>query len=133
MKNKAILVAGLSLLLLSSCGGNTKDGVRTADDFIEAYMAAEYGKAATLCNDYVREAVDESAAMLEDLDEALRDSFMELSASMKTHRTEVFEHTKDSITVDYDVLIPGEMEPLRNAVTVVYDEASEKWTVVDVK
>ncbi len=132
MKSRVILFA-ISALLLSSCGGHVEQGARTADEFIEAYMAADYEAAASYCNDYVREAVDESAAMLEELDEALRESFMELSAEMKVHRTSVFEHSKDSITVDYDILIPNEVEPIHNAVIVAYNAVLESWYVVDVK
>ncbi len=123
----------LCSFVLFSCSGHTDEGVRIADDFIEAYTAADYDAAAVYCNNCVREAVQESAAMLDALEDHIRESFMELSSAMSVRKTSVFEHTKDSVTVDYDVLIPGEIEPLHNAVTVTYNPSSENWAVVDVR
>ncbi len=135
MKNILLPFAAVAYIVLctTSCSSHVKEGTAVADDFFLSYSEAEYEKAMEYCNDEVREAVQETITLVESLDSKLREAYLEICQESTPERVSVFEHTKDSLTVEYHTLISGELEPICNAVTVVYDQTDQKWQVVDVR
>ncbi len=129
----SISLLALTIAGVCSCSSHADEGAEAADSFFFAYTAAEYDKAMTYCNDEVREAVEETAAVVDSLDENLREAYLELSRGLSPERVSVYEHSSDSLTVEYHTLIPDEIEPICNAVTIIYSEAEQGWKVVDVR
>ena len=100
---------------------------------VKAYFAAEYDKAAAMCGDDLRAKVEESARQIETLPDSLKSAFLELAAELEVHVGEVYEHGRDSLMVDFDILVPDELEPMHNSVLVVRNTAGGSWTVEDIR
>ena len=49
------------------------------------------------------------------------------------HVGEVYEHGRDSLMVDFDILVPDELEPMRNSVLVVRDPEAGTWSVEEIR
>ncbi len=129
----SLIIGAAAVLGAVSCSSRTDAGAQVADEFFFAFSAADYSKAMEYCDGDVRAAVQETAAMVDSLDAQLREAYIELSREVAPQRISVYEHSDDSLTVDYHTLIPGEIEPVCNAVTVVYCDMEQRWKVVDVK
>lgn len=124
----------LALVAVSSCGGGKKkEAVETAQKFISAYFAADYQTALSLCSGDFKSKVQESEDMINTLPDSLKQAFYDLAAQMETHTNDVYEYSSDSLLVDFDILVPGEIEPLRNAVCVVLNSGTDMWEVVEMK
>ena len=53
-----------------------------------------------------------------------------LSRGMQAHTVEVHTWSKDSVSVDFDIIYPGEIEPMKTSLTVVRNPDSDVWSVV---
>lgn len=134
MRRHIILITIILSGLLQGCAGNSTDkAVETADSFVKAYFSADYESAASLCGEDLKARVMESAAQIEALPDTLRSAFMELAAEMEPHAGEVYALGEDSVIVDFDILIPDEIEPMRNSVVLVRDRERKAWTVVELR
>ena len=74
-----------------------------AESFVKAYFAAEYDKAA------------------------------ELAAELEPQAGVVYELSRDSVMVDFDILVPDEIEPMRNSVLVVRNSETGVWSVEEIR
>lgn len=128
------VTAVLAVIPLHSCSGSrSSEATGMADEFVNAYFSAGYEEAARLCSEDFAALVRESAAVIDSLPQAVREEFMELSAGMTAHVVEVHEFGRDSVVVDYDIIYPGEIEPMRSAVVVVRDSDAGTWAVTEVR
>ena len=55
------------------------------------------------------------------------------AAELEPQAGEVYELSRDSVMVDFDILVPDEMEPMRNSVLVVRDPEAGTWSVEDIR
>lgn len=136
MKQRRLILLLVCVLLaaVSSCGnGSKKSAADMADKFISAYFSADYKTAASLCSEGFGNKVAESELMVSTLPEDLKREFFDLAKSIETHRGEIYEFSEDSLLVEFDIIVPGEIEPLRNAVCVVRPAGTEEWKVVEMR
>lgn len=133
---KVLTVMALAVVLTAVQGcadRHIKEAVNVADSFVKAYFAAEYDRAAAMCGEELRVKVEESARQIETLPDSLKSTFLELAAELEVHVGEVYEHGRDSLMVDFDILVPDELEPMHNSVLVVRNTAGGSWTVEDIR
>ena len=133
MRIKQILAAAavLAVIPLHSCsGGRTQDARALAEDFARAYYSADYAAAARMCSSELEQMVREIGSVVDSLPGAAQEEFMELSRGVQTYAVEVHEWSRDSITVDFDIIYPGEIEPMKTALTVVREPEADVWKVV---
>ena len=45
----------------------------------------------------------------------------------------VYELSRDSVMVDFDILVPDEIEPMRNSVLVVRNSETGTWSVEEIR
>lgn len=137
MKNRNILYVlslAAAFAAVQGCADRHLDEARdVADSFVKAYFSADYGTAASLCGEDLKLKVEESARQIETLPDSLKSAFLELSAETEPHVAEIYEIGKDSVMVDFDILIPEEMEPLRNSVLVVRNSGTGDWAVEEIR
>lgn len=124
-----LLIAGAAVL--SGCSGSrTQDARALAEDFARAYYSADYAAAARMCSRELEQMVREIGSVVDSLPGAAQEEFMELSRGVQTYAVEVHEWSRDSVTVDFDIIYPGEIEPMKTALTVVRNPETDVWKVV---
>ena len=106
------------------------DAAITAEDFAKAYYSADYPTAAVMCSSELEQMVRETGSVVDSLPEAAQEEFLELSRGVQTYAVEVHEWSRDSVTVDFDIIYPGEIEPMKTALTVVRNPETDVWKVV---
>lgn len=127
----AISAAVFAAAVTTGCTGNGKQAAReAAENFAKAYYSADYTTAAEMCSPQLKDMVLETGSMVDSLPDAAKDEFMELSRGVQMHTVEVHEWTKDSVSVDFDIIYPGEVEPVKTALTVVRASETGSWQVV---
>lgn len=130
---RTIQAAALTLIaaLISGCAGSrTQDARALAEDFAKAYYSADYPTAAVMCSSELEQMVRETGSVVDSLPEAAQEEFLELSRGVQTYAVEVHEWSRDSVTVDFDIIYPGEIEPMKTALTVVRNPETDVWKVV---
>lgn len=126
----AAVLTGTAVLLSGCAGGRTQDARALAEDFARAYYSADYAAAARMCSSELEQMVMETGSVVDSLPEAAQEEFMELSRGVQTYAVEVHEWSRDSVTVDFDIIYPGEIEPMKTALTVVREPEADVWKVV---
>lgn len=126
----AAVLTGTAVLLSGCTGGRTQDARALAEDFARAYYSADYAAAARMCSSELEQMVRETGSVVDSLPEAAQEEFMELSRGVQTYAVEVHEWSRDSVTVDFDIIYPGEIEPMKTALTVVREPEADVWKVV---
>lgn len=126
----AAVLTGTAVLLSGCAGGRTQDARALAEDFARAYYSADYAAAARMCSSELEQMVRETGSVVDSLPEAAQEEFMELSRGVQTYAVEVHEWSRDSVTVDFDIIYPGEIEPMKTALTVVREPEADIWKVV---
>lgn len=124
------VLTGTAVLLSGCAGGRTQDARALAEDFARAYYSADYAAAARMCSSELEQMVRETGLVVDSLPEAAQEEFMELSRGVQTYAVEVHEWSRDSVTVDFDIIYPGEIEPMKTALTVVREPEADVWKVV---
>ena len=126
----AAVLTGTAVLLSGCAGGRTQDARALAEDFARAYYSADYAAAARMCSSELEQMVREIGSVVDSLPGAAQEEFMELSRGVQTYAVEVHEWSRDSVTVDFDIIYPGEIEPMKTALTVVREPEADVWKVV---
>lgn len=126
----AAVLTGTAVLLSGCAGGRTQDARALAEDFARAYYSADYAAAARMCSSELEQMVRETGSVVDSLPGAAQEEFMELSRGVQTYAVEVHEWSRDSVTVDFDIIYPGEIEPMKTALTVVREPEADVWKVV---
>lgn len=126
----AAVLTGTAVLLSGCAGGRTQDARALAEDFARAYYSADYAAAARMCSSELEQMVRETGSVVDSLPEAAQEEFLELSRGVQTYAVEVHEWSRDSVTVDFDIIYPGEIEPMKTALTVVRNPETDVWKVV---
>lgn len=130
----AVMALGAAAMLFQGCADrHVREAVDMADSFVKAYFAAEYEKAASMCGEDLRSKVEESARQIDALPDSLKTAFLELASELEPHSAEVYELGQDSVIVDFDILVPDEMEPMRNSVLMVRDPQTKSWSVEEIR
>ena len=112
----AVPAAVVSVALVTGCaGGRARDAQEVAERFVNAFYSADYETTRTVIDSLPADAQAE---------------FMELSRGMQAHTVEVHTWSKDSVSVDFDIIYPGEIEPMKTSLTVVRNPDSDVWSVV---
>lgn len=127
---KIAAVVAAAVMAQGCGGGSVQDARKVAADFANAYYSADYETAAGLCSPELEAMVRESGGLIDSLPEPVRAEFMELSRGMNAYEGEVHAWARDSVTVDFDILYPGEMEPMKTSLTVVRTSEDGMWHVV---
>ena len=130
---RTIQAAALAVIaaLISGCAGSrTQDARALAEDFAKAYYSADYPTAAGMCSSELEQMVRETGSVVDSLPEAAQEEFLELSRGVQTYAVDVHEWSRDSVTVDFDIIYPGEIEPMKTALTVVRNPETDVWKVV---
>lgn len=127
---KIAAVVAAAVMAQGCGGGSVQDARKVAADFANAYYSADYETAAGMCSPELEAMVRESGDLVDSLPDAVRAEFMELSQGMHAYEGEVHVWTKDSVTVDFDILYPGELEPMKTSLTVVRSPREDVWQVV---
>ena len=83
--------------------------------------------------DELRAKVEESARQIETLPDSLKSAFLELAAELEPQAGVVYELSRDSVVVDFDILVPDEIEPMRNSVLVVRNSETGAWSVEEIR
>ena len=83
-----------------------------------------------MCCSELEKMVRETGVVVDCLPGAAQEEFMELSRGVQTYAVEVHEWSRDSVTVDFDIIYPGEIEPMKTALTVVREPEADVWKVV---
>ena len=133
---KVLTVMALAVVCaaVQSCADRqVREAGAMAESFVKAYFAAEYDKAAAMCGDELRAKVEESARQIETLPDSLKSAFLELAAELDPQAGVVYELSRDSVMVDFDILVPDEMEPMRNSVLVVRNSETGVWSVEEIR
>lgn len=125
----AAVLTGTAVLLSGCAGGRTQDARALAEDFARAYYSADYAAAARMCSSELEQMVRETGSVVDSLPVAAQEEFMELSRGVQTYAVEVHEWSRDSVTVDFDIIYPGEIEPMKTALTVVREPEADVWKV----
>ena len=123
-------VVVMAVVVQGCGGGHVQDARDTAVRFANAYYSADYETAAGMCSPELEAMVRESGDLVDSLPDAVREEFMELSQGMHAYEGEVHAWSKDSVTVDFDILYPGELEPMKTSLTVVRNPREDVWQVV---
>lgn len=126
----AVTAAVFAVTALSGCSGGTQAARDVAESFAKAYYSADYETAAGLCSPELQEMVLGTGTVIDSLPAEAQAEFMELSQGMQAYTGEVHAWTKDSVTVDFDIIYPGEIEPIKTALTVVREPGADVWRVV---
>lgn len=126
----AAVLTGTAVLFSGCAGGRTQDARALAEDFARAYYSADYAAAARMCSSELEQMVRETGSVVDSLPGAAQEEFMELSRGVQTYAVEVHEWSRDSVTVDFDIIYPGEIEPMKTALTVVREPEADVWKVV---
>ena len=126
----AAVLTGTAVLLSGCAGGRTQDARALAEDFARAYYSADYAAAARMCSSELEQMVRETGSVVDSLPGAAQEEFMELSRGVQIYAVEVHEWSRDSVTVDFDIIYPGEIEPMKTALTVVREPEADVWKVV---
>ena len=130
----AVMALAVVLTAVQGCADRyVREAGDMAESFVKAYFAAEYDKAAAMCGEELRAKVEESARQIETLPDSLKSAFLELAAELEPQAGEVYELSRDSVMVDFDILVPDEMEPMRNSVLVVRDPEAGTWSVEEIR
>ena len=129
---KVLTVTALAVVCaaVQSCADRQ---VREAGAMAESFVKAYFDKAAAMCGEELRAKVEESARQIETLPDSLKSAFLELAAELEPQAGEVYELSRDSVMVDFDILVPDEMEPMRNSVLVVRDPEAGTWSVEEIR
>ena len=131
---KVLTVTALAVVCaaVQSCADRqVREAGAMAESFVKAYFAAEYDKAAAMCGDDLRAKVEESARQIETLPDSLKSAFLELAAELDPQAGVVYD--RDSVMVDFDILVPDEIEPMRNSVLVVRNSETGVWSVEEIR
>lgn len=126
-----VMTAIFAAAVLQGCsGGSVKDARELAENFVNAFYSANYEAAAGMCSSELEQMVLDTRSVIDSLPPAAQAEFMELSNGMQAHTLEVHEWTRDSVTVDFDIIYPGEIEPMKTSLTVVWVPETDCWQVV---
>ena len=126
----AVAAAVFAVTALSGCSGGTQAARDVAESFAMAYFSADYETAAGLCSPELPAMVLGTGTVIDCLPAEALAVVMELSQGMQAYTGEVHAWTKDSVTVDFDIIYPGEIEPIKTALTVVREPGADVWRVV---
>ena len=127
----AVPAAVVFVALVTGCaGGRARDAQEVAERFVNAFYSADYETAAAMCSPELEEMVRETRTVIDSLPADAQAEFMELSRGMQAHTVEVHTWSKDSVSVDFDIIYPGEIEPMKTSLTVVRNPDSDVWSVV---
>ncbi len=127
---RTIIGVALAAFFAAGCSaGSTEAAADVADEFIRSFFHADYDAAARLSTGDVTDRLAETKAMADSLSGDLHDAFMELSAMTRTVRMAVNDVARDSVSVEYEIVVPYQDAMLYNTVSVVWIDSLKTWKV----
>jgi hypothetical protein len=109
---KIVIAAGCFMaaatLLTTSCKSDAEKPENVATDFLTAYLAADFNKAAGFCTDQLSGELKEAVKEIENLDEPLKKQIQASTAAFAPQIGEIEKLGKgDTLIVNYSVVSKG--------------------------
>lgn len=121
-----LLVGGV--FFLSSCSNNQKRAKESANSFLTLYFQTDYDSAANFCTSELGSELKESMKSITSLEEGVKEMIVQQTSKMKTEITSVEPaHTKDSLIVNYKVILPSFPNGIDSKMVLVKRE--KEWLV----
>lgn len=121
----ALLAGGA--LLFSSCSNNENLARTSADTFLTLYFQIDYEAAAALCTTELGSELRESLKSIESLEKGVKDKIIEQASKIKTEIITIEELGKDSLVINYKVILPSFPNGIDNKMVLVKSE--KEWLV----
>ena len=106
-------------LLLSSCSNNENQARVNADAFLTLYFQTNYESAAALCTAELGKELLESMKSIESLEPGIKEKIIEQTSKIKTEIVTIEELSKDSLMVNYKVILPSFPNGIDNKMVLV--------------
>ena len=123
---KIVLLAG-GVLFLSSCSNNDKKARESANSFLTLYFQTNYESAAALCTPELGNELRESMKSIESLEPSVKEMIVKQTALIKMELGTIEEVGKDSLLVNYKVILPSLPNGVDNKMVLVKRE--KEWLV----
>lgn len=122
-----ICLLASGVLLLSSCSHNEKQAQMNASTFLNLYFQTNYEAAAALCTPELGKELLELMKSIESLESSVKEKIIEQTAKIKTEIVTIKELGKDSLLVNYKVIMPSFPNGIDNKMILVKSE--KDWLV----
>ncbi|MDD4657279.1 MAG: hypothetical protein WC125_09730 [Bacteroidales bacterium] len=121
-----LLVGGV--FFFSSCSNNQKRAKESANSFLTLYFQTDYDSAANFCTSELGSELKESIKSITSLEKGVKEMIVQQTSKMKTEITSVEPaHTKDSLIVNYKVILPSFPNGIDSKMVLVKRE--KEWLV----
>lgn len=122
-----ILFVG-GVFFFSSCSSNERRAKESANSFLTLYFQTDYDSAATLCTPELGRELSESMKSITSLEKGVKEMIVKQTSNIKTEITSVEPaQTKDSLIVNYKVILPNFPNGIDNKMVLVKRE--KEWLV----
>lgn len=122
----AVLLVG-GVLFFSSCSNNQKRAQANANSFLTLYFQTDYDSAATLCTPELANELRASLKSIESLEPGVKEMIVKQTAQIKMEMGTVEELGRDSLIVNYKVILPSFPNGIANKMVLVKRE--KEWLV----
>lgn len=120
----------LATFLTMSCKSDVQKPENVATDFLTAYLAADFNKAAGFCTNKLSEELKEAVKEIENLDEPLKKQIQASTAAFAPQINDIEKLGKgDTLIVNYSVVSKGidstsniVADVIKSSLTVVRDD-----------
>lgn len=121
-----ILLVGIASLL-SSCSKNENKAKASAETFLSLYFQTNYESASALCTQELGKELLESMKNIESLESSIKEKIIEQTSKIKTEIVTIEELGRDSLMVNYKVILPSFPNGIDNKMVLVKRE--KEWLV----
>lgn len=121
-----ILLVGIASLL-SSCSKNENKAKASAETFLSLYFQTNYESASALCTQELGKELLESMKNIESLESSIKEKIIEQTSKIKTEIVTIEELGRDSLMVNYKVILPSFPNGIDNKMVLV--KRDKEWLV----
>lgn len=121
-----ILLVGIASLL-SSCSKNENKAKASAETFLSLYFQTNYESASALCTQELGKELLESMKNIESLEPSIKEKIIEQTSKIKTEIVTIEELGRDSLMVNYKVILPSFPNGIDNKMVLV--KRDKEWLV----
>ncbi|MFA6770422.1 MAG: hypothetical protein WCR71_04545 [Bacteroidales bacterium] len=115
------------IMLFSSCSNNKKKARVNANSFLTLYFQTDYESAAALCTPELGDELRESMKSIESVEAGVKEMIIKQTSQIKTEIITLEELSRDSLVVNYKVILPSFPNGIENKMVLVKRE--KKWLV----
>ena len=129
---KKLLTIGIAiasfLILLQGCSNYQEEVEIKTSEFLTAYFNGDYEKAVSFCTDSLGGEISKMLSSFETLDPSIKDMVKRQASSLTTEIISIEKsESKDTITVNYKVLLPYTPSGIDNSLSFTKEE--KEWKV----